>query len=95
MRTKEELIELYNSIYNDGLLWFILGSLISSDSFISSDKDELRLKYDQHITKLEELLKILPETKIPDKEKVSDMIQNGIETLLTEYKNLGYAHLGG
>lgn len=95
MRTKEELIELYNSIYNDGLLWFILGSLISSDSFISSDKDELKLKYDQHITKLEELLEILPETKIPDKEKVSDMIQNGIETLLTEYKNLGYAHLGG
>lgn len=95
MRTKEELIELYNLLYDNNLFWYILGSLVSSDSFISSDKDELRLKYDQHITKLEELLEILPETKIPDKEKVSDMIQNGIETLLTEYKNLGYAHLGG
>lgn len=95
MRTKEELIELYNSIYDDGLLWFVLGSLISSDSFVFSDKDELRLKYDQHIVKLEKLLEILPETKIPDKEKVSDMIQSGIETLSSEYKNLGYAHLGG
>jgi len=95
MRTKEELIGLYNSIYDDGLLWFVLGSLVSSDSFISSNKDELRLKYDQHITKLKELLEILPETKIPDKEKASNMIQSGIEALLTEYKNLGYAHLGG
>lgn len=95
MRTKEELIELYNSIYDDGLFWFVLGSLISSDSFIFSDKDELRLKYDQNITKLEEILEILPETKIPDKEKVSDTIQHSIEILSTEYKNLGYAHLGG
>ena len=95
MRTKEELIEFYNSLYDNGLFWYILGSLISSDSFVFSDKDELKLKYDQHITKLEELLKILPETKIPAKEEVSDMIQSGIQTLLTEYKNLGYALLGG
>lgn len=95
MRTKEELIEFYNSLYDNDLFWYVLGSLISSDSFILSDKDELKSKYNQHVTKLEELLKILPETKIPDKEKVSDMIQSGIETLLTEYKNLGYALLGG
>lgn len=95
MRTKEELIEFYNSLYDNDLFWYVLGSLISSDSFILSDKDNLRLKYNQHIAKLEELLKILPETEIPDKEKVSDMIRNGIGTLLTEYKNLGYAHLGG
>lgn len=95
MRTKEELIEFYNSLYDNDLFWYVLGSLISSDSFILSDKNELRSKYDQHITKLKELLKILPETKIPDKEKVSGMIQSGIETLLTEYKNLGYALLGG
>lgn len=95
MRTKEELIEFYNSLYDNNLFWYILGSLISSDSFIFSDKDELRLKYDQNITKLEKLLEILPETKIPGKEKVSDMIQSGIEILLSEYKNLGYARLGG
>lgn len=95
MRTKKELIEFYNSLYDNNLFWYILGSLISSDSFVFSDKDELRLKYDQHINKLEKLLEILPETKIPDKEKVSDMIQSGIETLSSEYKNLGYARLGG
>lgn len=95
MKTKEKLIELCNLLYDNNLFWYILGSLISSDSFISSDKDELRLKYNQHIAELKELLEILPETKIPDKEKASNMIQSGIETLLTEYKNLGYAHLGG
>ena len=95
MKTREELIEFYNLLYDKELFWYILGSLISSDSFVFSDKDELRLKYDQHINKLKELLEILPEIKIPDKEKASNMIQSGIEILLTEYKNLGYAHLGG
>ena len=94
MKTKEKLIELCNLLYDNNLFWYILGSLISSDSFISS-KDELRLKYNQHIAELKELLEILPETKIPDKEKASNMIQSGIETLLTEYKNLDYAYLGG
>ena len=49
MRTEKEKIELYESIYNDDMLWFILGSLISSDSFIGLKGNSLIKKYRENI----------------------------------------------
>lgn len=90
MRTEKEKIELYESIYNDDMLWFILGSLISSDSFIGLKGNCLIKKYRENITRLKEIIKIFPKTNIPDehKNKVIELANSGLDILISEHNSI-------
>ena len=84
MKTDKEMIQLYESMYNDNMLWFVLGSLISSDSFIGVKGNSLIKQYRTNISTLKRIIKLIPKTNIPVEQK--DSILN-IAKDINEKKN--------
>ena len=89
-KEKKDIINLYNKLYKEKLIWFVLGGLISSDSFIEVPKDLIPEAYKLHIQKLKDILSYIPQTNIPDedKEKIIDFINKGIQLLTTKLNNI-------
>lgn len=94
MRSKKEMIDLYESMYADNMLWFVLGGLVSSDTFAPymyyDDNKELFSTYREYIHQLENLITYLPESNIPNKEKKKaiKLAKRGIKILKNEHNNI-------
>lgn len=93
MRSKEEMIDLYESMYVDNMLWFVLGGLVSSDTFapyMYNDNKKLFSTYRENIHQLENLITYLPESNIPNKEKKKaiKLAKSGIKILKNEHNNI-------
>ena len=94
--TDEELITAYNRIYSEGMIWFIIGSLISSDNFFDIEPgrqvrqeayDNMIKKYDYNIYKLYKIGQIITSCdKIPeeDQNKIKKHCEDGVELLEKE-----------
>jgi len=93
--TDEFLIRRYNEIYKDNMIWFILGSLISSENFLeagtwtSEEKfNELCQKYEYNISKLERIAKIITscsDIPVSDQKKIKKYAKDGVKILKKEY----------
>ena len=93
--TDEFLIQRYNEIYKDNMIWFILGSLISSENFwevgtwTSEEKfNELCQKYEYNISKLERIAKIITscsDIPVSDQKKIKKYAKDGAKLLKREY----------
>lgn len=93
MRSKEEMIDLCESMYADNMLWFVLGGLVSSDTFapyMYDNNKELFSTYRENIHQLENLIIYLPESNIPNKEKKKaiKLAKRGIKILKNEHNNI-------
>ena len=93
--TDEELITAYNRIYKDGMIWFVLGSLVSSENFWDFDAEitdksfkELCDNYEYNIFKLETIARIIVscnEIPVSDQDKIRKYAMDGAEMLKQEY----------
>lgn len=90
MKTDKEMIDLYESMYKDNMMWFVLGSLISSDSFYGITGQKLLKTYKESISRLKKINKLILKTNIPqeDKEKIKELSKEGADLLIHEYNNI-------
>lgn len=96
--TDEFLIKRYNEIYKDNMIWFILGSLISSENFwevgiwTSEEKfNELYQKYEYNISKLERIAKIITscsDIPVSDQKKIKKHVKDSVKLLKKEYNEV-------
>ena len=96
--TDEFLIQRYNEIYKEDMIWFILGSLISSENFweigtcTSEEKfNKLCHKYEYNISKLERIAKIITscsDIPISDQKKIKKYAKDGAKLLKKEYSEI-------
>ncbi len=86
---KASLIEILDKAYEENMIWFILGSLISSENFMVPN-NELPSVYKTNIDTLKRMSIDIESTKIPEKEKVKikKYIDEGIELLSNEFSDL-------
>jgi hypothetical protein len=93
--TDEFLIQRYNEIYKEDMIWFILGSLISSENFWDFDAEitdekfkELCDNYEYNILKLDTIARIIVscnEIPVSDQDKIRKYAMDGAEMLKQEY----------
>lgn len=93
--TDEQLIVSYNRIYKDNMIWFILGSLVSSENFWDFDTEitdesfrELCENYEYNIFKLETIARIITycnEIPVSDQNKIKEYANEGADILTKEY----------
>jgi hypothetical protein len=90
MKTDKEMIQLYESMYNDNMLWFVLGSLISSDSFIGVKGNSLIKQYRTNISTLKRIIKLIPKTNIPveQKDSILNIAKDSINILMSEHNTI-------
>ena len=96
--TNEELIEFYNKVYEDHMIWFTLASYISADNFwgindntTEDNYNELVEKYDHNISKLEEIAYIIDCCdKVPeiDQKKINGYAVDGVALLRGELETV-------
>lgn len=97
-KTNEELIEFYNKVYEDNMMWFALASYISADNFweindntTEDNYNELVEKYNHNISKLEEIVYIIDCCdKVPeiDQKKINDYAVDGAVILKDELETV-------
>ena len=83
--TEEKMIKLLENLHKEKMTWFVLGSLISSDS-LNDEKD-----YKENLDTLEMMEKAVPKTNIQEegmKDKIAAYIQKSIKLLKDEYKEI-------
>ena len=100
--TDEFLIKRYNEIYKDNMVWFILGSLVSSENFWDFDAEitdesfkELCDNYEYNIFKLETIARIIVscnEIPVSDQDKIRKYAVDGAEMLKKEYDAVKNKH---
>lgn len=93
--TDEQLIVSYNGIYKDGMIWLILGSLISSENFLDFDTEitdekfkKLCDNYEYNISKLETIDRIITycsDIPVADQNKIKKHAKDGAKLLKKEY----------
>lgn len=88
-----KMIELYNKLYTEKMMWFILGSLISAENFWTegTHNGELIKSYEYNISQLKDIERLIDEAKeIPEEErsKIKDFAINGIKLLESEMENI-------
>lgn len=93
--TDEFLIRRYNEIYKEDRIWFILGSLISSENFwetgtwTSEEKfNELCQNYEYNISELERIAKIITscsDIPVSDQKKIKKYAKDCAKLLKKEY----------
>ena len=93
---EQELVSIYDNIYKQGMIWFVLGSHISSENFWEINKatseksySDLLEVYEYHISKLQNIAKIIDKTNIPlsDQQKIKDYALGGLGILKKEMKS--------
>lgn len=90
MRTDEEWIDLYESIYKNDMMWFTLASMISAENFSMLNKEEKIIVYEQNIRYLTQIVTLLPKSNIDVKErkKMVKYAKRCIKILQKEYNEL-------
>lgn len=90
MRTDEEWIDLYESLHKNDMMWFALASMISTENFYLSDKEEQLRVYEQNIRFLTQIANLLPKSNIDVKErkKMVKYAKRGVKILQHEYNEL-------
>lgn len=90
MRTDEEWIDLYESIYKNDMMWFTLASMISAENFSLLNKEEKIIVYEQNIRYLTKMVNLLPKSNIDVKErkKMVKYAKRCIKILKKEYNEL-------
>lgn len=100
--TDKELITAYNRIYKDDMIWFVLGSLVSSENFWDFDAEitnksfkELCDNYEYNIFKLETIARIIVscnEIPVSDQDKIRKYAVDGAKMLKKEYDAVKKKH---
>lgn len=90
MRTDEEWIDLYESLYKNDMMWFALASMISAENFYLLDKEKKIRVYEQNIRYLTQIATLLPKSNINVKErkKMVKYAKRGVKILQKEYNEL-------
>lgn len=81
MENKTDSRKFLEGLEKDGVLYFYLVSLISSDSLLTVEDCEESLK------EIDFCLEILPENNIENKEKIEQMLIDGKEIVLRDLEN--------
>ena len=84
------MVNSLNDAYKSGMIWFILGSLISSDNFSYLPYPDMKEKYNSNISILKEIIQSINETEISDddKIKINKYCKEGIEILEKELEGI-------
>lgn len=92
--TDEQLIVSCNRIYEEGMIWLLLGALISSDNFFEATKntpnhlyDQMMHTYEYNMYKLYRIYQIIDSCdKIPesDRAKIKKYAEDGVDLLEKE-----------
>lgn len=84
----EDKNKFLQNLYESGGLWYVLGTLISADTYMCS-KEEAIKRYKESIDTFNNILEVVDQTTLPEatKQKVKESSQRGIE-LLTEELNV-------
>jgi hypothetical protein len=90
MRTEEEWIQLFETLYSTDVLWYVLGGLISSDSFCYIPNNEVYQRYEESIDTLKKMVELIPKSTIPykDRRKATSLAKKGLKMIMKEYKQL-------
>lgn len=85
----EDKIKFLQNLYESGGLWFVLGTLISADTYMCS-KEEAIKRYKESIGIFNKILEVVDQTTMPEsiKKKVKETSQQGIELLTKELNKL-------
>ena len=85
----EDKIKFLQNLYESGGLWFVLGTLISADTYMCS-KEEAIKRYKESISTFNKILEVVDQTTMPEgtKKKVKETSQQGIELLTKELNQL-------
>lgn len=90
MRTDKEWIDLYELLHKNDMMWFTLASMISSENFYFSNKEEKMRVYEHSIRYLIQIVNLLPQSNIDVKErkKMVKYAKRGVKILQKEYNEL-------
>lgn len=85
----EDKIKFLQNLYESGGLWFVLGTLISADTYMCS-KEEAIKRYKESMCTFNKILEAVDYTNIPEKakQKVKETTQQGLELLTKELNEL-------
>lgn len=87
------MIDLYNRLYIEKMLWFLLGSLLSADNFWERGVDDEKLinSYRYNIAQLKDVERLIEfATDIPEDEriKIKEHATDGIKLLEKELEEI-------
>ncbi len=81
MSKEQKDIELLEAIYENEMIWLILGSLISADSNMTAEECKENIELSDNFLKVIDKAEKIPE---PDRIKIKEFLVSGINTLKAE-----------
>lgn len=88
-KSKQDYARLLDKLYEENMLWFVLGSMISSDSYICSKEEGLKRR-NEAIKQLQGFVDNINKTNIPNetKQAVKKFALDGVKLLNDEIQEL-------
>ena len=88
-KIKQSYIHLLEKLYEENMLWYVLGSMISSDSYICSEEEGIKRR-NEAIEQLQRIAGNINKTNIPNetKQTVKNFALDGVKLLDAEIQEL-------
>ena len=85
----EDKVNFVQTLYESGGLWYVLGTLISADTYICSKAESIK-RHKLSIETFKKVLELIDQTNMPEgtKEKVKEVSNKGLELLEKELEEL-------
>ena len=88
-KSKQDYARLLDKLFEENMLWFVLGSLISAEGYMCEVEEGIERRK-QAITQLQEFADCVDRTKLPDdkKKSVRKFAVDGVRLLTDEINEL-------
>ena len=88
-KSKQDYARLLDKLFEENMLWFVLGSLISAEAYMCEAEEGIKRRK-QAITQLQGFVDCVERTKLPDdkKESVRKFAADGVLLLTDEINEL-------
>lgn len=88
-KSKQDYARLLDKLFEENMLWFALGSLISAEAYMCEAEEGIKRRK-QAITQLQGFVDCVDRTKLPDdkKESVKKFAADGVRLLTDEINEL-------
>ena len=88
-KSKQSYVHLLEKLYEENMLWYVLGSMISSDSYICSEEEGIKRR-NEAIEQLQGFADNISKTNIPNetKQTVKKFALDGVKLLDAEILEL-------